>query len=72
MDQLLGVRDRQRLQQDGIHNGEDAGVGADAEGEREDDGRREAAILDQHARGELHILKQTVHEVTSICRGYVV
>ena len=66
MDELFGVRDRQRLEQDGIHDGENADVGADADGEREVT-VAVAAILDQHACGILHVLKQTVHEVTSIC-----
>ena len=35
-DELLRVGVRQRAKQDGVDDGEDGGVGADAEGERED------------------------------------
>ena len=61
MDELSGVADRQRLQQHGVDDGEDGGVGADADGEGQDGGRREAAVLPQQAEGEAGVLEQAFH-----------
>ena len=46
-DQVFAVGIRQRPQQQLIDDGEDRGVGADAEREREDDGKREAGAAPQ-------------------------
>ena len=54
-DQLVAVRKRQRTQHDGVNGGEHRGVGADAEREREDDGKREARRLEEktHSGAEM-------------------
>src|SRR6266404_3420847 len=59
--QLLGVRERQRPQQDTANHAEDGRVGTDAEGECEDGDDREAAVSDQLARGVAEVLEQGVH-----------
>ena len=53
--QLVAVRIGQRTQQQLIDDREDCGVGADAEGEREDDGEREARALAQAAGHVFHV-----------------
>ena len=47
----IGIPERQRAKQDAAHDAEDGGVGADAEGEREDDGEREAGRAPERAQG---------------------
>ena len=46
-DELVGIRERQRPQDDRVQNAEDGGGGADAERESEHGGRREAGALAQ-------------------------
>ena len=60
MDELPGLRHRQRLQQHGIDDREDRGVGADAEGERQDRRGREAAVLPQQPEPEPYVLQHSV------------
>ena len=55
---------RQRLQHDGVHGAEDRRRAADAERERQDREGREAAVLEQLARGEDEVLPE-LGEVTS-------
>ena len=50
-DQPVGVGIRQRAQQHGLDHGEERGVGADAEREREHDGGREAGLASEDAQG---------------------
>jgi len=56
VDQPIAIGHRQALQECGVDDGEDGGVGADAEGERQDGGGGEAWPLPQHARGVAEIL----------------
>jgi hypothetical protein len=55
-DQPLGFWKGQRPQQYGVHDTENGGVGADAEGEREHHHGREAGILPQLAEGESEVV----------------
>ena len=57
MDELLGVRHRQGLEQDRVDDGEDGGVGADAEGQRQDGGGGKPAILPEQAEPEPYVLQ---------------
>ena len=50
-DQPVGLFERQRTQQDGVHDAEDRRVGADAEREDRDDGERERGRARQHPEG---------------------
>ena len=61
VDELLGVRHGQRLQQHRVDDRENRGVGADADGERQDGGGGEAAVLPQQPGREFTLLKQTIH-----------
>src|SRR6185312_3041933 len=45
-----------------VDDGEHGGVGADAERENEDDGRRERGLFAQRARGVAHILLHRIYE----------
>ena len=51
----------QRAQQDRVDDAKDGGVGADAEGERDDRHGREAGVLRQHAQAVSHVLKKGTH-----------
>jgi hypothetical protein len=57
VDELPGLRNRQRLEQDRIDDREDRGVGAYAEREREDRRGGEAAVLPQQAEAEPYVLQ---------------
>ena len=46
-DDAVGLGNGQRPQQHGVDDGEDGGVGAQADGERQDDGGAEARVLDE-------------------------
>ena len=63
-DDLLGMRVGQGGEQRRVIYGEDSRVGADAEGQSEQDRDGEAGILAQHAQGEAEILEQSLHRVT--------
>ena len=65
VDQPLGVRDRQPLEERRVDQAEDRGVRADPEREGEDGGRREARLLPQHARGVAQVLQQVLDEAAS-------
>ena len=56
--ELIGIFIRQRKKQHGVNDGENRGVGADAQRKREDSDNGEAGILPQHARAETQILQQ--------------
>ena len=57
----IGVRIRERLQQNSIYNREDRGVRADAEGKSSDGGKGETGILTQLAQGEACILPKQLN-----------
>ena len=58
-----GIGDRQRAQQDALHQGEDGGVSADAESERDDRCDGEPRRLAQLAQGVAHVLKKGFHGI---------
>ena len=47
-----------RPQQHGVDDREDRGVGAEADGERQDDGGAEARILDEQADARVHVAER--------------
>ena len=59
--ELLGILIGKRLEEDGVDDAENGGIGADAEGQREDGYESEAGILLQHAEREFQILKERGH-----------
>ena len=60
--QILAARVGQRLQDDGIDDAEDGGVGADAEGHRDDDGEGVARLLAQAPQPIAHVLRHGFDE----------
>src|SRR4029077_2390754 len=54
--ELLGMWERERLEKDGVYDGKDGDVGADAEGESQDGDESEAGASTKHARGVAKIL----------------
>ena len=64
-DELLRVCVTQRAQQHGAHDGEECGVGADAERDGEHDGRGEAGTFGDHSRGEAKVLPQCAEKSSS-------
>ena len=63
LDQAVGLRERQRAQQHGVHDAEDGARRADPEREREHGHQREARRLPQAPRGVGHVLAQRVEHV---------
>ena len=57
-DELFGMRERQRPQNDAIEQTEDGGGGSDAEGEREDGGHGERWTAAKLADGVCHVLQE--------------
>ncbi len=59
IDELLGVRVWQRLEQDAFDDGEDRAVGSDADGKREDSNRSESWGFEKASKDvfEFHRLK---------------
>ena len=55
---VVGVGDGEVAQEDGVDQGEDGGVGADAESEGEDGGGSEAGSLPQLSQRIAHVLHQ--------------
>src|SRR6266571_2444006 len=51
-----------RAKQGAVHYREDGGIGADAEGKRDDGDGREAGRLAEHARGEAEVLEGGLEE----------
>src|SRR5277367_3008520 len=51
------IFERERAQQDGVHDAEDGGVGADAEGKSEDGDGREAGRFRERADGIFQVLQ---------------
>jgi hypothetical protein len=62
-DQLLRIGIGQRLQQDGIDDTEDGGIGADSQGEREQRHGGERGALDQPPKSVANILAEVVHSI---------
>ena len=60
--QPAGILDRQALQRDGIDEGEDGGVGADAQGERDDGGSRDARRVAQQSGRIAEVADHLVQE----------
>jgi hypothetical protein len=58
LDQRARILHRQRLERERVEEGEDRGVGADAERQREDGRRRERGRLPQRPHGVLHVGKE--------------
>jgi hypothetical protein len=56
----VGILNRERAKQDGVEQGEDGGVGADAEGEREQGYEGEARALGQGAGAEAQVGEEVV------------
>ena len=59
--QAIGIGKRYRPEENGVDDGEDGGVRADAERERGDGGSREAAALPEHSQRLLQVLEEGVH-----------
>jgi hypothetical protein len=68
-DKLIRVRDGQAAQDNLLEDREDAGVGADTEGEREDSNGGEGWIFGQHSNTEPNIAPQAVHHFSLQNRG---
>ena len=60
-DQPVGVRERQRPEQQRVHQAEDRGVGADADGEDQDGDDGEAGVAAQRAEGVAQVVQERVH-----------
>ena len=56
LDHAVGFGIGERLEQDGVDDGEDGGVGSDAEGESGDGGDGECRVGDEHAEGVAEVL----------------
>ena len=56
--QILAARVGQRLQDDGVDDAEDGGVGANAERHRDDDGEGVAGLLAQAAQAVADVLRE--------------
>src|SRR5207245_11562148 len=63
--ELVGIRERQRIEEHTVDDGEERGVRADAQGQRQNSDRREAGILSQHAQSVADILPETHHRLSS-------
>src|SRR5438874_515227 len=61
-DELFGARVGKRNQENSVHETEDGGVGADAEGESENRDRGKAGRLAEHAESEAKVLEQCFEE----------
>ena len=58
----VGLGIGERLEQDGVDDGKDGGVGSDAEGEGGDGGDGERRIGDQHAEGVAEVAEKVAHD----------
>src|SRR6202030_4247608 len=63
-DESGGVNNWEIFEQDGVDEGEDGGVGSDAEGEGENGSHGEAAALSELPEGVADILKKSSKEET--------
>jgi hypothetical protein len=60
-DEALALRKRKRLENDGVDDAEDGGVGADAEGQRQHHDGGETGLFREHTQGVANVLPQTIH-----------
>ena len=58
-DEAPWIADRERVEHQAVHHREDGGVGADAEGKRQNGNRREAGGFTHHAEGIADILRNS-------------
>ena len=65
LDHAVGVGIGEGLQQHGVDDGKDGGVGSAAEGERGDGGDGERRVGDEDAEGVAEVLPEVIHE---LCR----
>ena len=63
--EAVGVFDGERTEEEDVGEGEDGGVGADAQSEGEDGDEGEAGGLAQHAQGVADVLEEGLHFVAS-------
>ena len=63
VDELVGLREGQRAEEQSVDDAEDDDVGTDAEGEDEDGDDGEAAVAGEGAEGVAEVLQETVLEV---------
>jgi hypothetical protein len=61
--QTLRIAHREIAQQSGVDQTEDCGIGADAEGERENGHERESGTLQEHANAERDVLQEILNPV---------
>ncbi len=61
LDHAVGLGIGERLEQDGVDDGEDGGVGSDAEGEAAMAVRVKAGLRDEHAEGVAEVLPEITH-----------
>ena len=59
--EAVGLGIREGAKHYGVHEAEDGGIGADAEGERDPGGRGDAGVATQHPKSVFQILK---HEIS--------
>src|ERR1700759_2230800 len=64
-DELFGMRISNWIEQDGVDDGEERGIRADAESEREDGYDGEAGAFAKCSNGEAEILKQVVERAAA-------
>ena len=68
MDDAIGVADRERPEQHRLRVGIDGGVGADAEGQRQDAGRRETGALPEQPDGRAQVMTGRCASATAEAR----
>jgi hypothetical protein len=66
----LGIGVAEGAKQYGADDGEERGIGADAEGDGEYDGRSEAGAFGDHAGGEAKVLPECTHRNSPLYRCY--
>ena len=70
LDDAVGVGIGERLEQDGVDDGEDGGVGSDAKGQGCDGCDGEAGIFEEAAQGVLEVMPQIGQRVFLSCSGF--
>ncbi len=61
LDYPRDIFDRQGIQQNGVDDGEDGGIGADAERQRKNGDETEGGVLGEHADGVTDVLPKSLH-----------
>src|SRR5258708_6810199 len=67
--ELFGVRVRQRLQEHGIHDGENSSGGSNSEHQAQHCRGRETEVLAHHSNGKLDVLPQRFHRIPPPGKG---